>query len=299
MSRGGVVGILFIDFSKAVDCVDHGILKQKLIGTGITGQLYQMIESYLGNRQQYVELNGAKSSMKTVAYGVPQGSLLGPILFSVYMNDLPDITSTGETHLYADDVTAFLKGETVDECVSKLNGLATEMNNWSLTNKMTINVGKTEAMIMKRKQFIGPLAPIKIGEKIVEYREVSKVLGVHIDNKLDWNVHTDKVYKKYSGIIGMLRKTRFLPTKTLEEIYYKMVIPKVTYGMLVWSTCSQNVFEKIEKQHARAAKLIKNIPRKTERKRVLETVRWDPIIYIYKRKVATEMYQILEGGYEQ
>ena len=88
-----------------------------------------MIESYLENRQQYVERNGVKSSMKTVAYGVPQGSLLGPILFSEYMNDLPDITSTGEIHLYADDVTAFVKGENADECVSKLNGLATEMNN--------------------------------------------------------------------------------------------------------------------------------------------------------------------------
>ena len=164
---------------------------------------------------------------------------------------------------------------------------------------MTINVGKTEAMIMKRKQLIGPLAPIKMGEKIVEYKEVSKVPGVYIDNKLDWNAHTDKVYKKYSGMIGMLRKTRFLPTKALEEIYYKMAIPKVTYGMLVWSTCSQNVFKKIEKQHARAAKIIKNIPRKTERNRVLEIVGWDPIIYIYKRKVATEMYKILGERYEQ
>ena len=122
MSGGGAVGILFTAFSKAFDCVDHEILKQKLIGAGIMGQLYQMIESYLENRQPYVELNGVKSSMKTVACGVPQGSLLGPILFSVYMNDLPDITSTGEIHLYADDVAAFVKGENVDECVSKLNG---------------------------------------------------------------------------------------------------------------------------------------------------------------------------------
>ena len=97
----------------------------------------------------------------------------------------------------------------------------------------------------------------------------------------------------------MLRKARFLPTKALEDIYYKMVIPKVTYGMLVWGTCSYNVFEKIEKQHARATKLIKNIPRKNERNRVLEIVGWDPIIYIYKRKVATEMCKILKEGNDQ
>ena len=206
------------------------------------------------------------SSFQVVSSGF---SSFQVVLTFINYDDLPDIISTGETHLYADDITAFVKGENVDECVPKLNGLATEMNNWCLANKMIINVGKTETMIMKRKQFIGSLAPIKVGEKIVEYKEVSKVLEVHIDNKLDWNAHTDKVYKKYSGMVGTLRKARSLPTKTLEEIYYKIVIPKVIYGMLVWGTCSQNVFETIEKQHARAAKSIKNIPRKTEWKRVL------------------------------
>ena len=128
MNEEEVVSVLFIDFKKAFDCVDHVILKQELIAAGVTGQLYQMIYSYLVNRQQYVELNGVKSELKTVAYGVPQGLLLGPRLFSVYVNDLPDITSTGEVHLYADDVTAFVNEKSVDECVCKLNDLAKEIN---------------------------------------------------------------------------------------------------------------------------------------------------------------------------
>ena len=150
---------------------------------------------------------------------------------------------------------------------------------------MTINVDKTEAMIMKRKRFIGPLVPIEIGKQIVKYKEVSKVLGVYIDNRLEWDSHIDKVYKEYSGMIAMLRKASFLPAKTLEEIYYKIVIPKVTYGMLVWGTCTQNIFGRIEKQRVRAAKLIKNIPEKIESNRVLEKVGWDPIIHLYKKKV--------------
>ena len=96
----------------------------------------------------------------------------------------------------------------------------------------------------------------------------------------------------------MLKKASFLPAKTLEEIYYKMVIPKVTYGMLVWGTCTQNKFEKIENLHVRAAMLIKNIPRTVESNRDLDKVGWDPIIHIYKRKVAIQMYKILEEGYE-
>ena len=118
---------------------------------------------------------------------MPQGSLLGPRLFSEYINDLPDITSIGEIHLYADDVTAFVNGKSVDECVCKLNDLAKEIHYWCVTNKMTVNVDTTEAMIMKRKQFTRPLAPIKIGKRMVEYKDVSKVLGVYIDNKLNWN----------------------------------------------------------------------------------------------------------------
>ena len=113
------------------------------------------------------------------------------------------------------------------------------------------------------------------------YKDVSKVLGVYIDNKSNWNAHIDKVYKKYLGMIAMLRKASFLPAKTLEEeIYYKMVIPKVTYGILVWGTCTQNKFEKIENQHVRATRLIKNIPRTVGSNRVMDKVGWDPIIHI-------------------
>ena len=91
---------------------------------------------------------------------------------------------------------------------------------------------------MKRKRFTGPLAPIKIGKRMVKYKDVSKVLGVCIDNKLNLNAHIDKVFKKYSGMIAMLRKASFLPAKKLGEIYFKMMIPKVTYGMLVWGICT-------------------------------------------------------------
>ena len=149
--------------------------------------------------------------------------------------------------MYSDDETAFVKGENVDECVTKLNVLATGMNTWCVTKKIKINVDKKEAMIMKRQQFTDPHVPIRIGKNIVECKEVSKVLGVYIDHKLDLNAHIDKAYKKCSGMIAMLRKAKFLPTKTLEEVYHKIVIPKVTYGMLVWDTCSQNKVEKNRK----------------------------------------------------
>ena len=129
---------------------------------------------------------------------------------------------------------------------------------------------------------------------MLEYKDVSKALGVYINNKLNWNAHIDKVDKKYSGMIATLRKASFVPAKTLEEIYYQMVIPEVTYGMFIWDTCTQNIFEKIEKQHVKVVQLIKNIPMTVESNRVLDKVGLDLIIHIYKRKVAIEMYKILK-----
>ena len=126
----------------------------------------------------------------------------------------------------------------------------------------------------------------------MEYKEVFLVLGAFIDNKLGWKAHINKVYKKHSGMIAMLRNAGFLPARSLEEIYFKTVIPKVTHGMLVWGTWKQNGFDKIEMQYEMAAKLRRNIPKTAETDRVLDRVGLNPIIHIYKRKVAYEMKQL-------
>ena len=223
--------------------------------------------------------------------------LLGPRLFSVYMNDLPDITSTGEMQLYADYITAFVNRKSVDKSVCKLNNVAKEIKNWCVTNKMIINVDETEAMIMKRKQFIGPPALTEIGKKIMEYKEVSKVLWVYIENRLDWNSHIDKVYKNYPGMTAMLRKEGSYLPKHLKKL--KHCDPNSNIWIDCMGTCTQNKFERTRKQHVRMAKLIKNIPGTDDRNRVLEKVGYDPIIHLYKRKVEIEIYKIVDEEYEQ
>ena len=102
-----MVGVIFIDFRKAFDCVDHEILEFKMQGCGISGNLSVWLKDYLNNRKQYVEINGRKSKLLMVEYGVSQGSLFGPRLFSIYVKDLASSITTGELHLYADDTTAY------------------------------------------------------------------------------------------------------------------------------------------------------------------------------------------------
>ena len=284
-----------MDISKAFDSVHHNILKQKIIAEGITGGLYKLIENYLDKRKQYVEIRDARSEMREVKYGVPQGSLLSPRLFSMYINDIAYSASNGEVHLYADDVTAYVTSKTVDDCVNKLNQLAREINTWCQENKMAINNRKAEAMIINRKKFTGPLTPISIGGNIIEYKENSKPLGVYIDNKLNWDTHIDKVYKQFSQKLSMLKKSKCLPTKVLEEIDFKTVIPTTIYAITVWGTCASSKLQKVENQHIRAARLIKNIPRTVDSNKVLEMACWKNLGYMYNRKVATEMYKIIKG----
>ena len=117
---GKVIGVIFIDFRKAFDSVDHDILFYKMQACGIYGNLLRWLVSYLDNRKQFVELNGVKSQLNLVSHGVPQGSLLGPRLFSIYVNDFAESISNGELHLYADDTTAFVIGNSVNYLTSYL-----------------------------------------------------------------------------------------------------------------------------------------------------------------------------------
>ena len=120
MDEGKVIGAIFIDFRKAFDSVSHDILHHKMQACGLSGKLHCWLQSYLSSRRQFVELNGVNSPVPEITYGVPQGSPLAPRLFSIYVNNFSESVSQGEVHLYADDTTAYVIGNSPDEVVAKL-----------------------------------------------------------------------------------------------------------------------------------------------------------------------------------
>lgn len=139
------------------------ILSHKLQTCGISGNLFQWLNSYLPHRHQFVKLNGVKSPVLEVKYGVQQGSLLGPKLFSICVNDFPDCITQGELHLYADDTTVFVIEDNPDDVITKLNCLFKEICTFCRLNKLTLHSGKSEVIIMQCDQFVGPLLPVKWG----------------------------------------------------------------------------------------------------------------------------------------
>ena len=289
LDQGKIVGSLFIDFRKAFDSVDHRILLEKLQAIGISGDIYELVENYLNDRKQFTEINGSRSDSKGISYGVPQGSLLGPRLFKIFINDLPNVVENGLLYMYADDTTAYCVGDNVDQVVDGLNQITTRLHSWCLENRLTINTEKTEAMILSRKHFIGPLKQLSLGENNIEFVAETKCLGVTIDKALKWNKQVKRVVNDFSAKLSQLKRLKFLSKKVLEEIYYKSIVPCVVYSLSVWGTCSKTLFNEIEKMHERAAKLIYEVH---SCKDPLTAVGWKPLEHIYKRRIAILMYDI-------
>ena len=217
--------------------------------------------------------------------------MLGPKLFSLYINDLPKNIRKGQVYLFADDTTFYYIGQNTEEVIDALNVIGNDVNDWCQKNQLPIHSGKSEVLIMTAQVFVGPLKPVKIGDDIIDYVQSSKCLGITIDNHLKWNLHISRISKSYKAKVSQLRRMSYLPVKVKEEIYFKTIISSVTYAMAVWGTCSPALMTEIEKTHARAARLIHNLPRNLTDENALATVSWDPLDYIYKRKLLTFVHK--------
>ena len=281
--------MIYIDFQKAFDCVNHEILSYKLRASGLSGALHDWIIDYLSNRKQFVKVNGVSSNLMDIDTGVPQGSLLGPRLYSIYSNNLSSYSTNANVEMFADDTTAFIIGDSVDEVLFCIQKSIIDLDNSAKSNCMTIHPAKTELMLLSRSNFIGPLQNISLGPNQLNFVTKSTSLGVQIDNKLAWSYHIKSLCKRFRARLKKLKHLKGLDNNTLETIYFKGILPSVTYSISVWG--SSNSLHALEDIHIRAARFIHNITDSIPKVGVLDKAKWQPISYIYKKRMACIAYQ--------
>ena len=233
---------VFIDLSKAFDTIDHNILLSKLDFYGVRGCALQWFKNYLDSRQQFTVINNCKSVRTYISHGVPQGSILGPLLFLLYVNDLHSSSSLLSFLLFADDTTIIYSSPNYDSFVYTLNCELIKVSSWFKSNKLSLNSSKTKCIFFSKSSNPSfPSSAIAIDNSPISRVKSTKFLGVIVDEKLSWTEHISSVTKTISRNTGALSKLRsFLPPPILFSIYNTLILPYINYCNIVWARSSTN-----------------------------------------------------------
>ena len=236
MNNKRFVIALFLDLRKAFDTVDHGILMHKMQLFGFRGVVNKFISSYLNNRKQFVNIDHYVSRNLDINIGVPQGSVLGPLFFNIFFNDLVLIDDC-EMILFADDAVIYVSDINLQLCINKVNNLVKRLNVWLGHNKLTPNISKTKLMLFSVKQ-PNILPDIYFSGEKLEWVHEFRYLGITIDNRLTFKSHCRSVLNKLSSAHGTFwAVSAFFPKYILMKIFYSIAYPIITQNIILWGGC--------------------------------------------------------------
>ena len=284
------VGV-FIDLKKAFDTVDHNILVKKLEHYGIRGLAKNWVCSYLENRRQYVCINDSNSECLDVKCGVPQGPILGPALFILYVNDMCNVSKSLKSILFADDTNLFYAGKDLDEVCKIISRELNILHIWFQVNKLSLNVAKTNVMIFGNKRFEENYM-ISINGMNINRVYVTKFLGVHIDSKLNWNEHISVIKTKVAKNVSIMNRVKHcLISSALYSLYCTLILPYLNYCCEIWGNTYKSRIHPLYIMQKRAIRICGNSDYRAHTKPIFyqfntlclpDLVNFNSMVFMYK-----------------
>ena len=259
-----ICGCLALDLSRAFDMINHDILLSKLCIYGINNEALKWFSSYLDNRTQRIKLDSHMSQREKINYGVPQGSILGPLLFVLYINDLPCIVKHCDIDMYADDTSLKSHGLSILDVSEKLQNDCRLIEIWLRNNLMVVNTSKSKSMAIcsyqKRASLESDIIQLNFEGTELEQVDECKILGLLIDENLSFKPQIDRICSKISSFIGLLYRIRpFVDRKCLILFYNSFILPLIDYWLNIWFSAANVHIQKVQVLQNRAARAILNV----------------------------------------
>lgn len=251
---------VFLDLSKAFDTVNRDIMTDKLERLGFGGLVLDWFRDYLTDRRVYVDVGGVKSNVETLNIGLPQGSVSSPYLFSLYVNDMHNASDKLQFVHFADDTTVFMTGNNLESLCRDVSEELGKIGEWLRANRLSLNVEKSSFMLFSHARVSHVPISISIYNTLVNQVQNVKFLGVHIDDRLNFNEHINNVTKKLSQVTGIMRRiSPLVPCVVLRQIYFALFQSHLSYGIIVWGGCGATNHSKLNRVQNRALSLLTNL----------------------------------------
>ena len=291
-------GLLLVDFKKAFDLVDHEILILKLRMFGCSPLVLKWFTSYLSDHYQRTYFKNTLSDMRPVKVGVPQGSILGPLLFILFINDLPSQLSHSESTMFADDTTVLTEGSSIHDLNVKLNLVAQDLSTWTQQNRMVTNTLKTKTMLIHSPQQLKNTSDrslsVTLNGNILAQVKQAKVLGLTLDEFLIWTKHIDNLCSTINSRLALLRRIKPFLTKDCALRFYNSCInSSLIYCSVTWGNCSKTLLLRILRLQKRAARIILHADFSTPSVLLFSQIRIIPIFDLVKFRKLLLLINIL------
>ena len=257
---------IFLDLKKAFDTVGHSILLSKLEHYGIRGHVNEFLKSYLTNRQQYTMINGSASVTQSISIGVPQGSVLGPLFFLLYINDIINCLSHSKPTLFADDTSLLLHDKNLKTVIELAENDLRNTYDWLVANQLSLSWEKTNFIIFHSpKKKIDNITDLKVYENSIKRVKSVKYLGMCIDEELKWDEHVNNLCSTLSRNFSMFYSIRSLLTDDLKrQLYFSMVYSRILYGIVLYGVCRNTLLNKVQVIQNKLLKVLYKLPTRTD-----------------------------------